>query len=155
MMNTMEHKGYYGSAEVDLEGHALVGKLLYIRDTIAYSATDLAGLRQAFEEAVEDYLATCQELGDEPDVPCKGVFNVRVGPERHLKAALEARKRNISLNELVSQGLDLVLQPRPAPMTVNNFDQITVVVSAPAGNEFKAQRISSISAGGTRAIAVH
>lgn len=35
-------------------------------------------LKMAFEEAVEDYLETCKEIGKTPDKTYKGTFNVRV-----------------------------------------------------------------------------
>lgn len=104
-MNHFEYKGYLGSAEVDIESDTLVGKLLFIRDVIAYSATTPSGLRSAFEEAVDDYLAVCEEMGDEPDFPCKGTFNVRVGPQLHREIALKARTRGVSLNDFVCQAL--------------------------------------------------
>lgn len=153
MMNTLEHKGYYGSAEVDTEGNALVGKLLYIRDTIAYSASDLAGLKAAFVEAVEDYLTTCQALGDEPDVPCKGVFNVRVGAERHLAAALEARRRGVSLNELVTLALDGFLMPKTSHTTVNNYDRVTLVVTTQNVDKVMVPSMSHTAGASTHAIA--
>lgn len=111
-MSVFEYKGYLGSADVDIEGNALVGKLLFIRDTITYSAHDVAGLEAAFREAVDEYLATCEGLGERPDIPCKGSFNVRVGPERHREAALNARKKGIGLNEFVCQAIDLACSSR-------------------------------------------
>jgi predicted HicB family RNase H-like nuclease len=124
-MNTMEYKGYLGSAEVDTEADVLVGKLLFIKDTITFSATSPAGLQNAFREAVDEYLDTCKELGDEPDQPCKGSFNIRVGPVRHLALALEARKRGVTLNELVCQSLDAALMGRQHTAH-NHIDQIKV-----------------------------
>ena len=111
-MNTMEYKQYVGSAEVDVDGDALVGKLLFIRDTITYSASTPAGLRRAFEEAVDDYLSTCAELGDAPEQPCKGTFQVRVGQEKHLAAALEARRCGMTLNAFICHALDSALTVR-------------------------------------------
>src|SRR4030065_495607 len=99
MKNYFEYKGYLGSAEFDTTTLVLVGKLLFIRHVIAYSAASPEGVRAAFEEAVEDYLATCTEVGDKPDVPCKGSFNVRVGPQLHREAALKARALGVGLNE--------------------------------------------------------
>lgn len=152
-MNHMEYKGYFGSAEVDIEGRALVGKLLFIRDTITYSAQDPGGLLAAFHEAVDDYLATCEELGDEPDQPCKGTFNVRVGPSRHLAAAIEARKRGTTLNDFMCLALDAALAGKHEH-THNHFGQVTVhmvssdssVVASVTGSE---QRSNS------RAITTH
>lgn len=104
-MSTYEYKGYLGSAEIDTDSGALVGKLLFIRDTITYSATTAPGLREAFEEAVEDYLAACAELGDEPDKPCKGTFQVRIAPDLHRCVAIEARRLGVSLNSFVERAL--------------------------------------------------
>ena len=105
MSKVFEYKDYLGSAEVDTENHVLVGRLLFIRDVITYSATQVADLEKAFQDAVDDYLGTCAELGDEPDVPCKGSFNVRVTPELHREAALLARSQGIKLNDWVSNEL--------------------------------------------------
>jgi predicted HicB family RNase H-like nuclease len=104
-MNTFEYKGYIGSAEMDMESDALVGKLLFITDTITYSAQTPAALRKAFEEAVEDYLSTCAEFGDEPDKPCKGVFQVRVHPDIHRWACVQAKQGDTSLNAFVERTL--------------------------------------------------
>lgn len=106
MSSHFEYKGYLGSAEVDAENGVLHGRLLFIRDAIGYSAPTVQELRSAFESAVDDYLGACAEEGDEPDIPCKGSFNVRVGPERHRDAALRARQKGLGLNEYVCTALD-------------------------------------------------
>lgn len=106
-MSVYEYKGYIGSAEVDTASGVLVGKLLFIRDSIAYSAETPKQLEVVFQEAVDDYLAECAEHGDEPDLPCKGSFNVRIDPDLHRRSALEARVRGITLNQFVGQSLEL------------------------------------------------
>ncbi len=108
MTGHFEYKGYLGSADVDAKNDVLFGRLLFIRDVIGYSGTSVAQLRQAFEEAVDDYLEVCAERGEEPDVPCKGSFNVRIGPERHRIASMRAREKGIGLNEYVCWALDEV-----------------------------------------------
>jgi predicted HicB family RNase H-like nuclease len=129
MNGTFEYKGYIGSADVDVEGGALVGKLLYIRDTITYSAGDVAGLKAAFEEAVDDYLQTCAEEGTEPDVPCKGSFNVRVGPERHRAIAIAARHAGLGLNEFICTTLDNIIS---SPRTIVHRHELRVEITNPA-----------------------
>lgn len=106
MSDVFEYKGYLGSAEVDIEGQTLVGRLLYIRDSIAYSADTLKKLERAFRDAVDDYLKLCVEQGDEPDQPLKGSFNVRVGSELHRKIAIAARQCGKGLNEFVCAALE-------------------------------------------------
>jgi predicted HicB family RNase H-like nuclease len=116
-----EYKGYVGSAEIDIEGKALVGKLLFIRDTITYSALVIEDLEAAFHEAVDDYLAACAEEGTEPDFPCKGSFNVRIGPELHRKVAIAARRQGVGLNEFVCFALNEVTQPHGPQTIVHNY----------------------------------
>ena len=128
MNGHFEYKGYLGSAEVDTEGGALVGKLLYIRDTITYSATDVAALKTAFEEAVDDYLEACEEDGAEPDLPCKGSFNVRVGPERHRRIAIAARIAGVGLNDFVCSSLDAATS---VPRAVLHRHEVRVMTSGP------------------------
>jgi predicted HicB family RNase H-like nuclease len=136
MNGHFEYKGYLGSAEVDTEESVLVGKLLYIRDTITYSATDVAALKTAFEEAVDDYLGACEEDGVEPDQPCKGSFNVRVGAERHRRVAIAARIAGVGLNEFVCSSLDAATS---VPRTVLHRHEVRVLTSSPnQANEFTA-----------------
>ena len=126
-MNThFEYKGYLGSAEVDPEGCVLVGKLLFIRDIITYSALTVPELERAFREAVDDYLRSCADSGDEPDLPLKGSFNVRVGPERHRAAAIAARRRGIGLNDFVCVALDRTMSADLAK-TVIHRHEVTVI----------------------------
>jgi predicted HicB family RNase H-like nuclease len=127
MMKPLEYKGYLGSAELDAENEVLVGKLLFIRDTIGYSAHDVAGLKAAFQEAVEDYLAACAELGDAPELPCKGSFNVRIPPASHRAASVCAYAQGVSLNEFVSRAIDAACQ-RDSPPTVNVIEQHFTIV---------------------------
>jgi predicted HicB family RNase H-like nuclease len=122
----LEYKGYLGSAEIDVEGAALVGKLLFIRDTITYSALTVPDLEKAFREAVDDYLAACAEDGSQPDVPCKGSFNVRVGPLRHREIALAARGQNIGLNDFICLALDREIG-HAAVRTIVHKHEVSVV----------------------------
>lgn len=82
MKDMMQHKGYYGSVSYDDEDQIFYGKLEFIRGLISYEGRDVASLRAAFEEAVDDYLDLCRKAGREPDKPFKGSFNVRVGQGR-------------------------------------------------------------------------
>ncbi len=63
-----------------------------------------------FHEAVDDYLETCLKLGHKPETPCKGSFNVRVGHDLHMAAALAASRKNVTLNDLTRQTLNDYLE---------------------------------------------
>ena len=58
-----------------------------------------------FHRAVDEYLALCEEKGEEPEKPFKGSFNIRIFPELHKRLFIEAVSRNMSLNSLVQEKL--------------------------------------------------
>lgn len=105
-MKLMQYRGYYGSIEASVEDAVLHGKLEFINALVTYEGETVKEIRRAFEDAVDDYLAYCSERGYEPEIPCKGAFNVRVGHKTHLKAALAAREKGISLNEFVRRSIE-------------------------------------------------
>ena len=110
MNNQLKYKGYIGSIEASLEDNCLFGKILFIKALVSYEGRTVAELDTAFHEAVDDYLATCQSLGQMPEKPCKGSFNVRVGHDLHLAAAIVAMQKKVTLNDLTRQALNEFLQ---------------------------------------------
>ena len=105
MSTMLEYKGYLGSVEYSDEDEVFHGRLEFIRDLVTYEGRDAKGLKQAFHEAVDDYLALCAEEKRKPDVPLKGSFNVRPGRELHRRAMIFARRKGLNLNAVVSEAL--------------------------------------------------
>jgi len=104
-VNQLKYKSYIGSIEASLEDNILHGKLEYISALVTYEGETVDELKAAFEEAVEDYLQICKDKGYEPEKPCKGSFNVRIGHELHLAALQKAKQQGVSLNDLVKQSI--------------------------------------------------
>lgn len=104
-MNILKHKDYEGSAEIDMDRGVCWGKILFIDDLVTYEATSPHELQVEFQNAVEDYIQTCNELGRKPQKSLKGQFNVRVSPELHKAIALQALSENVSLNDVVARSL--------------------------------------------------
>lgn len=117
MNDVLHHNGYIGSANYSDQDGVFHGKLEGIRDTVTYEATDVAGLRRAFIDAVEDYLATCEQQGKEPEVPFKGSFNVRVGRVLHKRAAVLAAVESRTLNAVVTEALEQYLDSEESGCT--------------------------------------
>ena len=105
MKDTMTYKTFIGSVHYSEDDEIFHGKLEAINDLVTFEGRSVAELKKAFREAVDDYIRTCRELGREPQKPFKGTFNVRVPAEVHRKAALEAVKEGISLNEFVHKAI--------------------------------------------------
>lgn len=105
MKDIMTYKGYYGSVHYSDEDRVFHGKIEFIRSLVSYEGTDVDSLRAAFEEAVDDYLKFCSNLKKEPEMPFKGSFNVRIGPDLHRRIALAAKDRKTNLNTIVIDAL--------------------------------------------------
>jgi len=114
MSKIFEHNGYLGSAEVSVEDRCLYGKILFINDVVTYEADTFEKLEIEFIAAVKDYIETCKEIGKEPQKSFKGSFNVRIREELHRKAALEAVKEDISLNEFISKAIEAYIHKTPS-----------------------------------------
>jgi predicted HicB family RNase H-like nuclease len=108
-MNSLSYKGYLGRVEFDAEDGLFVGRIAGINDVIGFHGDTVASLTGAFEEAVEDYLATCQRLGRSPQRPYSGRFNVRIPPDLHARAANAAAQKGVSLNQLVETAIEEIV----------------------------------------------
>lgn len=106
MSNMLNFKGYYGSVEFSLDDGVLHGKIQCINDVVTYEADTLPALQAAFEEAVTDYLQTCQELGRDADKTMSGTFNIRIGQVLHKKAFLAACQVGQSLNDFIKTAVE-------------------------------------------------
>ncbi len=106
MKNVLQHKGYTGSVEFSATDETFFGKIVGIRDLVTFEANSVAKLKKAFKEAVEDYMAMCQEFGKHPDHEYKGSFNVRLKPKIHRLAAIRSAMQNMSLNQFVEKVIE-------------------------------------------------
>ena len=98
MSNAMSYKGYSARVEYYDEDGIFTGRIAGIRDGVGFHANTVDGLREAFHEAVEDYLETCAKIGKDPQRAYSGQMMFRVSPEVHRKAALAAELAGKSLN---------------------------------------------------------
>ena len=60
-MNTMEHKGFAARVEYSEENGCFIGHVAGVSDVIGFHGERVVDLRAAFNEAVDDYLATCKK----------------------------------------------------------------------------------------------
>jgi predicted HicB family RNase H-like nuclease len=114
-MNTLKYKGYIGSVAYSEPDKVFFGKLEGIDALVNYEGESVAELTAAFHEAVDDYLALCEDIGQKPEKSYTGTFNVRISPATHRQIANRAMEAGISINAFVKKVLDeAVQQPLPA-----------------------------------------
>ena len=65
----MTYKGYAARIVYDDDDRIFAGRIAKTRDGVGFHANTVDGFRQAFHEAVEDYLETCAKIGKEPQKP--------------------------------------------------------------------------------------
>lgn len=106
MNNVMKYKGYSARIEYDDDDGIFTGQIAGLRDRVGFHAKTVDDLREAFHEAVEDYIETCTKIGKEPQKTYSGQVMFRVSPEVHRRAALAAELSGKSLNQWAEEVLD-------------------------------------------------
>ena len=110
MLQLKPYKGYEGYIRsVDTDDNVFVGRVAGIRDIVTFVASTPVELQREFQLSLDVYLAHCAENGLTPNKPANGVFQVRVPPELHRRAAMKAEARKQSLNSLVVEALEAVV----------------------------------------------
>jgi predicted HicB family RNase H-like nuclease len=120
MNDILQYKDYFATVHYSAGDEVFYGKLLGINDVVTFEGATVKKLKEAFHEAVDDYLETCKEVGKDPEKMYKGSFNVRVSSELHRKAALVSSIRNMSLNDFVKYALDFTLSHADEVLTIKN-----------------------------------
>ena len=115
MIDMTQYKGYYGSVHYSDEDGCFFGKIEYIRGLYSYEGHDVASIRKAFHETVDEYLDDCKGKNKAPDKPFKGSFNVRTGPELHRKACIYAQVKKMNLNNVIIKALESYLSKGSGP----------------------------------------
>lgn len=106
MTNIMTYKGYAARIAYDDEDSVFTGQLAGIRDRVGFHGQTVQALREAFHEAVDDYLETCARVGKEPQRAFSGQVMFRVSPEVHRRAVVAAELAGKSLNQWAEEVLD-------------------------------------------------
>ena len=98
-MNTMMYKGYAARIEYSDEDGCFVGHIAGIQDVVGFHGESVIELRSAFEEAVDDYLETCEKLNRSPQKSFSGNLMLRIPPDVHAAVATAAEVSDKSINQ--------------------------------------------------------
>lgn len=103
MNNTMKYQDFSAAIEYSAEGDCLIGQIADISLEITFRGDSVQKIRQAFEQAVDDYLADCAAKNEEPEKPLVGPCVVRISPALHQTLALAAQRENKSLSQWIAE----------------------------------------------------
>ncbi len=77
-----------------------------IKDIVGFHGETVAELKAAFEEAVNDYLDTCEQIGKSPQKPYSGKLTLHIPPEVHAAIATAAELSGKSINQWATEALN-------------------------------------------------
>ena len=123
MINMMRYKGYSARIDYDDDDRIFTGRLAGIRDGVGFHAETVEGLREAFHEAVDDYVETCTKIGKAPQRSFSGQMMFRVSPEVHRRAAVAAELAGKSLNQWAQEVLDHAAGQPSSNLVAQRSDQ--------------------------------
>jgi len=66
MSNSLVFEGYAARIEFSSEDECFTGHIAGIKDVVGFHGETASELKAAFEEAVKDYLGTCDIVGKTP-----------------------------------------------------------------------------------------
>lgn len=104
-MNSMTYNGYTARIEYDDDDGIFVGHLAGIRDIVSFHGSSVNELRKYFREAVDHYLAVCEERGEPPQKPYSGNLMLRISPDIHAAVATASQIKGKSINQWAAEVL--------------------------------------------------
>ena len=105
MKDVIKYKDYLGTVHYSSEDEVFYGRIEAINDLVSFEGRDVEELKNAFQEAVDNYEELCEITGKEKEKTYRGTFNIRVKPDLHRLAARRSVEMGISLNQLVEQAM--------------------------------------------------
>ena len=115
--DVLEYKGYHTRIEFDSQSKVLHGKIEGINDLVTFESDSVAKIEDEFHKAVDDYLAFCEDIGQNPDKEYKGSFNIRITPELHKRLVEISFYQNETLNSTVEKAIDYYVQNEEMKIT--------------------------------------
>lgn len=101
----MIYKGYMAEIEFDYQTEILFGRVTNINDIITFQADNIESIRQEFHNSVDDYLAFCKEINQEPNQPFLGQLIFQTTPEHHRQFFLAAQKAGKNIEDWMDEVL--------------------------------------------------
>ena len=77
-----------------------------IRDIVSFHGITVEDLKAHFHEAVDHYLAVCEERGEKPQKPYSGNLMLRISPDIHASVATASQVQGKSINQWAAEILD-------------------------------------------------
>jgi predicted HicB family RNase H-like nuclease len=101
----LDYKNYTTRVEFDSEDKVFFGRIAGIQDIITFHGESVDELVTAFELAVDDYLQTCEKIGQKPNLPYSGELTLNVPSDIHAAVAIAAELSGKTINQWATETL--------------------------------------------------
>ena len=106
MKDVILYKDYVGSVRYSADDEVFFGKIEGIDDLVTFEGDSVPQLKEAFHEAVHDYIEIAKANGKQPEKTYRGSLNIRLRPEVHKKANRLALIRGKTLNQFINDAVE-------------------------------------------------
>ncbi len=106
MKDVILYKDYVGSVRYSETDQVFFGKIEGIDDLVTFEGESVHQLKQAFHEAVHDYIEIAHASGKQPEKTYRGSLNIRLKPEVHKKANRLALINGKTLNQFINDAIE-------------------------------------------------
>ncbi len=104
----LKHEGYVAEISYEDVDETMRGATINTRAVLHFAGRDIAELKTAFADTVEDYRDWCRERGVEPEKPYSGALSLRIAPDLHRRIAEKAAEAGESVNQFIADTLEQV-----------------------------------------------
>ncbi|HGY0482234.1 TPA: type II toxin-antitoxin system HicB family antitoxin [Salmonella enterica subsp. enterica serovar Derby] len=110
MINMMKINGQTAVINFDPEIDMFRGEFIGLNGGADFYADNVKDLKQEGAASLKFFLETCQAKGVEPYKAYSGKISTRLTPERHAILEGIAAAQGESINQLLNEGADLIIQ---------------------------------------------
>lgn len=109
MKDVIVYKGFIGTVHYSPDDRVFFGKIEGVNDLITFEGSTVDDLELGFKYMVDQHINDCKAKGLPVEKSYKGNLNIRLKPELHKKASIDAALKGISLNEYINKAVEKVL----------------------------------------------
>lgn len=106
MKDVILYHDFVGSVRYSAEDEVFFGKIEGIDDLVTFEGQSVPELKEAFHEAVHDYIEIAKANGKKPEKTYRGSLNIRLKPEVHKKANRLALIKGKTLNQFINDAIE-------------------------------------------------
>ncbi|ACQ67470.1 DNA repair protein (plasmid) [Candidatus Williamhamiltonella defendens] len=110
MNNTLKIEGHVAVINFDPEIEMFRGEFIGLNGGADFYAYSVEELKKEGTKSLAIFFDECSKDGVNPYKTFKGKVTTRLTPERHKALTVTAQAQGVSINELLNEGVDLVIQ---------------------------------------------